>query len=69
MMGTEMMAGNRPDDADLVARSLGGNREAFGQIVARYQGLVCSLAYSATGSLTRSEDVAQETFIDRKSVV
>ena len=62
MITTEMMAGDGPDDAELVAQSLGGNREAFGQIVARYQGLVCSLAYSATGSLTQSEDVAQETF-------
>jgi RNA polymerase sigma factor (sigma-70 family) len=50
-------------DANLVAESLTGNREAFGQIVARYQGLICSLAYSGTGSLTQSEDLAQETFI------
>jgi RNA polymerase sigma factor (sigma-70 family) len=50
-------------DADLVARSLRGHRDAFGQIVGRYQGLVCSLAYSATGSLTQSEDLAQETFL------
>ena len=38
-------------------------RDAFGQIVARYQNLVCSLAYSATGSLNQSEDLAQETFL------
>jgi len=56
-------AATEPSDADLVARSLAGNREAFGQIVARYQSLVCSLAYSATGSVSVSEDVAQETFV------
>ena len=50
-------------DASLVADSLTGNRDAFGHIVARYQTLVCSLAYSATGNLNQSEDVAQETFI------
>src|SRR5438445_396954 len=50
-------------DAKLVAESLTGDREAFGQIVARYQTLICSLAYSGTGSLTQSEDLAQETFI------
>ena len=50
-------------DASLVAESLAGNREAFGQIVARYQALICSLAYSGTGNLSQSEDVAQETFI------
>lgn len=51
------------DDARLVVASLSGDRDAFGQIVSRYQSLICSLAYSATGSLGQSEDVAQETFI------
>ncbi len=50
-------------DAELVSASLAGHREAFGQIVSRYQGLVCSLAYNATGSLNESEDLAQETFL------
>src|SRR5947207_2684287 len=50
-------------DSELVTQSLAGNRDAFGWIVARYQSLLCSLAYSATGSLSQSEDLAQETFI------
>ena len=51
-------------DADLVNESLTtGNREAFGRIVGRYQTLICSIAYSGTGSLSQSEDLAQETFI------
>jgi len=50
-------------DANLVAASLSGNRDAFGEIVGRYQSLVCSLAYSATGRLSDSEDLAQEVFI------
>jgi RNA polymerase sigma factor (sigma-70 family) len=50
-------------DQDLVAQSLLGNRDAFGEIIARYQSLVCALAYNATGSLGHSEDLAQETFI------
>jgi RNA polymerase sigma factor (sigma-70 family) len=50
-------------DAELVNKSREGNREAFGQIVSRYQSLICSLAYSATGCLGQSEDLAQETFI------
>ncbi len=50
-------------DSELVTRSLAGNRDAFGGIVARYQSLLCSLAYSATGSLSQSEDLAQETFV------
>jgi RNA polymerase sigma factor (sigma-70 family) len=51
------------NDTELVAASRAGNREAFGQVVARYQSLLCALAYNATGSLTQSEDLAQETFI------
>jgi RNA polymerase sigma factor (sigma-70 family) len=50
-------------DAELVGESVAGNRDAFGQIVARYQSLICSLAYSATGSLSQSEDLAQDTFV------
>jgi uncharacterized protein (TIGR03435 family) len=62
-MMTKTMAVAAPNDAELVSKSLTGNRDAFGQIVARYQSLLCSLAYSATGSLSQSEDLAQETFV------
>ncbi len=51
------------DDASLVAQSLAGRRDAFAQIVARYQSLICSVACSGTGSLNESEDVAQDTFV------
>jgi len=51
------------NDAELVEQSLAGDRQAFGRIVGRYQSLVCALAYSATGSRSRSEDLAQETFV------
>ncbi len=51
------------DDTELVAGTLAGQRDAFRHIVERYQSLICSLAYSATGSLSQSEDIAQETFI------
>lgn len=51
-------------DAGLVTASLAGDRKAFSQIVERYQRLLCSLAYSATGQLSQSEDLAQETFIE-----
>ena len=55
--------GNSESDKDLVAKALAGDRDAFSHIVSRYQSLICSLAYSATGSLGQSEDLAQETFI------
>ena len=62
-MMTSNMTAAANNDAELVGASLSGNRDAFGQIVTRYQSLVCSLAFSATGSLSQSEDLAQETFV------
>ncbi len=50
-------------DEQLLRQSRAGDRDAFGRIVERYQSLVCSLAYSACGDLSRSEDLAQETFV------
>lgn len=63
MMTTQMTPAVINDDAELVHACRAGNQEAFGQIVARYQSLICALAYSATGSLSQSEDLAQETFL------
>ncbi|HLZ54753.1 MAG TPA: sigma-70 family RNA polymerase sigma factor, partial [Verrucomicrobiae bacterium] len=63
MMTTKAMSLVTPTDADLVGETLSGDRDAFGRIITRYQSLICSLAYSATGSLGQSEDLAQETFI------
>ena len=51
------------EDTALVAGSLAGDQRAFGQIVTRYQSLICSLAYSATGSVSGSEDLAQKIFL------
>lgn len=52
------------NDADLVMASLGGDRNAFCEIVTRYQSLLCALAYSSVGDFKHSEDIAQETFIE-----
>ncbi|GAH83564.1 unnamed protein product, partial [marine sediment metagenome] len=38
-------------DAELVAASASGDREAFRQIVERYQSLLCAVAYGSTGDL------------------
>jgi len=63
MMTNETMAATEYSDAELVSRTLDGDRDAFNRIVSRYQILICSLAYSRIGHLGQSEDVAQETFI------
>jgi RNA polymerase sigma factor (sigma-70 family) len=63
MIPSRTMNSTAASDAELVQDSLAGNRDAFGRIVKRYQSLVCSLAYSTTGDLGHSEDLAQETFV------
>ena len=55
---------NHSPDAQLVIHSLGGDTNAFTEIVSRYQNLICSIAYSGLGDIKLSEDVAQETFIE-----
>ena len=62
-MASETMPTGEINDAGLVAASLNGQRDAFRQIVERYQTLIASVAYCATGSLSQSEDLAQETFV------
>jgi len=56
------MNNTQSTDAELVAATLDGSREAFGTLVERHQQFVCALAYSKTGSRAASEDIAQETF-------
>jgi RNA polymerase sigma factor (sigma-70 family) len=63
MIKIEAMQATQENDAELVAESLNGNQDAFRKIVERYQTLICSLAYCATGSVGQSEDLAQETFV------
>ena len=63
MMTPKLMPVAANNDAELVVGTLAGDRDAFSQIVSRYQSLICSLTYSATGNLGQSEDLAQETFI------
>ncbi len=50
-------------DTELVGAAASGDSQAFGEIVTRYQSLVCAIAYSGTGDLALSEEVAQETFV------
>jgi RNA polymerase sigma factor (sigma-70 family) len=54
---------DHPSDGELVGLSLRGERQAYGRLVERYQNLVCALAYSACGSFSRSEDIAQDAFV------
>src|SRR5262245_59872014 len=50
-------------DADLVQAARGGSPSAFTELVDRYQASVSAIAYGFTGSLSQSEEVAQDTFV------
>jgi RNA polymerase sigma factor (sigma-70 family) len=50
-------------DRQLVELHLDGDRDAFRQIVERYQAMVCAFGLSACGDVARSEDIAQEVFL------
>jgi RNA polymerase sigma factor (sigma-70 family) len=52
-----------PSDSELVSASQLGDTTAFGQLVTRYQSLVCSVAYNRCGDFAASEDCAQEAFL------
>ena len=50
-------------ESDIVIDAQAGNTVAFEKLVRRYQNLITSIAYSRTGDLQRSEDIAQQAFI------
>jgi len=50
-------------DEDLVARFNEGAREAFVELVHRYQGRIVNFIYRSVGDFARSEELAQESFI------
>lgn len=50
-------------DIEAIQACIQGNHQAFERLVNKYQSLVCAITYSGTGSVDRSEELAQETFI------
>jgi RNA polymerase sigma-70 factor (ECF subfamily) len=52
-----------PDEAELVARCLRDDREAFGTLVERYAEPILNAAYRMVGDRMEAEDLAQETFL------
>ena len=51
------------DDAQLVARSLKQDHEAFGQLIDRHAPVIVNLAYRMVGNRAEAEDLAQEAFL------
>lgn len=50
-------------DQELVAQTLNGDREAFAELVNRYQRSVYNLTYRMLGESREAEDAAQEAFL------
>jgi RNA polymerase sigma-70 factor (ECF subfamily) len=53
---------NNDDDEELVKRCAGGEREAFNDLVLKYQKKVFSVAYRFVGDPEEANDLAQEIF-------
>jgi len=51
------------DDATLVARAKGGDREAFGGLVARHQGAMFAIGRAYFASEADAQDAVQEAFL------
>jgi RNA polymerase sigma-70 factor (ECF subfamily) len=51
------------NDAEIVERVLGGDSQAFADLVVRYQGMVFSVCLRVAGDSSAAEDLAQEIFL------
>ncbi len=50
-------------EVSMLRACLEGQTETFAAIVQKYQSLICAITYSATGSVDKSEELAQQAFI------
>ena len=51
-------------ESTLIEQSLAGDSDAFGNLVREYQSLVCAITYSLCGNAARSQEIAQEAFVN-----
>ncbi|HYD84996.1 MAG TPA: sigma-70 family RNA polymerase sigma factor, partial [Opitutus sp.] len=54
---------NSKNDADLVQLARAGNRDAYGELIRRYQRSICGLACLLIGDRFEAEDLTQEAFL------
>ncbi len=63
-----MSARGEDPDANLLARAVAGDREAFGELLERHYGRIHGLAWQLTGARADADDVAQDvccTLVER----
>lgn len=63
MASPSLSAWQRLTEGQLVARSQRGDKDAFGELVRRYQQLVVGIAYRMSGDAMLAEDAAQDAFL------
>jgi RNA polymerase sigma-70 factor (ECF subfamily) len=51
------------DEDELIARAVGGNGEAFNELVKRYQGMTYNVAYRILGNECDAADATQDAFL------
>lgn len=52
-----------PDEPELIAQSLGGDTDAYGQLVDRYKTAIYHHCFAIVRDEAAAEDMAQEAFI------
>lgn len=52
-----------PSDEEIVRRTVGGDRDAFGILVRRYQDRLHNAAYRLVGSAEDARDIVQDSFV------
>ena len=52
----------KESDANLVLRTLNGDKQAYGELYDRYAGLVRAICHDSESDMTRAADLAQEVF-------
>lgn len=62
-MGSRAPAAMTSTDEELVARSIGGDRDSFNELILRWERPIYALAYRTIGREDDARDVCQETFL------
>jgi RNA polymerase sigma-70 factor (ECF subfamily) len=57
------VADDNPNDAELVARTLAGDRDAFGRLYDRHARLVRAVVLAVSSDWSAAEDMTQESFL------
>ena len=62
-VGSDSVEGRPTEDSLLIQRSRDGDRDAYAELVTRYEAVAARTAYVITGNEEDAEEVAQEAFV------